>query len=91
MEKTILNKLNNMDSKELDEVINVIRMRRAVLSTDAASEFKKGDKVTFINHGRIEPGVITKVKRKNIEVDILDGSMRYNAPASMLTMSKFQF
>ena len=47
---------------------------------------KKGDKVTFDNNGRTESGVVHKVKRKYIEVDILDGAMRYNVPATMLEM-----
>ena len=87
MNKTILNAINKMDSKELNELVGVIKRRRSVLGSEAALAFLKGDKVTFDNNGRTESGVVFKVKKKYIEVDILDGAMRYNVPATMLEMA----
>jgi hypothetical protein len=34
--------------------------------------------------GKVQPGVVFKVKKKYIEIDILDGAMRYNVPSTML-------
>jgi|TARA_B100001094_G_scaffold331962_1_gene402129 hypothetical protein len=85
MKNTIVNEINKMNSEEINELIGVIKRRRQVLGSMAASLFAKGDKVTFENNGQTEPGVVFKVKRKYIEVDILDGAMRYNVPATMLT------
>ena len=76
-----------MDSKEINELIGAIKRRRSVIGREAALAFLKGDKVTFDNNGRTESGVVVKVKRKYIEVDILDGAMRYNVPATMLEMA----
>lgn len=87
MKKTILNAVNQMNSEDINELISVIKRRRQVLSSMAANSFTRGDKVTFENNGQTEPGVVFKVKRKYIEVDILDGAMRYNVPATMLTRS----
>jgi len=86
MKKSILNEINKMNSEEINELVGVIKRRRQVLGSIAANSFTKGDKVTFENNGRPEPGVVFKVKRKYIEVDVLDGAMRYNVPATMLTM-----
>ena len=87
MKKSILNAINKMDSKEINELIGAIKRRRSVLENSAALAFLKGDKVTFDNNGRTESGVVFKVKKKYIEVDILDGAMRYNVPATMLEMA----
>jgi hypothetical protein len=87
MKKSIINEVNKMNSGDINELIGIIKRRRQVLSSLAAGSFAKGDKVTFENNGRPEPGVVFKVKRKYIEVDILDGAMRYNVPATMLTMA----
>ena len=85
MKQSIINEINKMNSSDINELIGVIKRRRQVLGAIAANSFTKGDKVTFANNGRPEPGVVFKVKRKYIEVDILGGSMRYNVPATMLT------
>ena len=81
----IIKKINSMDMAEINTLIGVIKRRRQVLGAAAAKSFVKGDNVTFENNGLPEPGVVFKVKRKYIEVDILGGSMRYNVPATMLT------
>tara|TARA_A100000164_G_C21670261_1_gene659237 strand:+ start:193 stop:459 length:267 start_codon:yes stop_codon:yes gene_type:complete len=86
MNKTIINAVNQMNSEDINELITVIKRRRQILSSMAANSFTRGDKVTFENNGRTEPGVVFKVKRKYIEVDVLDGAMRYNVPATMLSL-----
>ena len=83
--KQIINEINKMNSAEINELIGVIKSRRRVLGAEAAKSFVKGDKVTFENNGRTEPGVVFKVKRKYIEVDLVNSSLRYNVPATMLT------
>ena len=64
MKKSILNAINKMDSKEINELIGAIKRRRSVLENSAALAFLKGDKVTFDNNGRTELGVVFKVKKK---------------------------
>ena len=70
MNKTIINAVNQMNSDDINELITVIKRRRQILSSMAANSFTRGDKVTFENNGRTEPGVVFKVKRKYIEVDV---------------------
>ena len=82
---TILKEIKRMDNGDISTLIKAIEQRQEVLSREAAASLVVGDKVTFELNGKLEPGVVHKVKRKNIEVNVLDGSMRYNVPATMLT------
>jgi len=61
--------INEMDSNDLNSVIDMIKSRRSQLSRMATMSFEKGDKVWWDGkRGRVE-GTIVKVNRTRIVVD----------------------
>jgi len=77
-------KLNN---KDLNTVIDAIKLRRNQIHTQQAQTFKVGDTVSFKGrYGRTETGTVTKVKIKNVVVDT--GSVRWNVPGNLLTKER---
>ena len=80
--RTVVMQMNN---DELNELSNLIRTRREILSLEAKSKFSVGDKVSFKRKdGTVFIGVIYKVNRKRIDVKTDKG--RWNVPPTMLTL-----
>jgi hypothetical protein len=82
----ILKQIDKMSMEDISMLTIYVNQRIETLRTNAVLNFTKGDKVEFTDSrtGKVQPGVVFKVKKKYIEIDILDGAMRYNVPSTML-------
>ena len=74
----------NADNEEVNEIAELIRMRKEMLSKQKMNEMNVGDKVFFISKGSKVKGTIRKKNIKRIVVDTDQGG--WNVPASMLTL-----
>ena len=74
----------NADNEEINEIAELIRMRKEMLSKEKMREMNVGDKVFFISKGSKVKGTIRKKNIKRIVVDTDQGG--WNVPASMLTL-----
>ena len=86
--KTIVEDIFKMESTDLSAVVDAVKMRRNQLHTSDAHQFRIGDRVSFKGrHGRLEKGVVEKVKIKFLLVRS-DGGSRWNVPGSHLNKEK---
>ncbi len=84
----IIEDIDSMNSDDLSQIISAIKLRRNRLHFTDAQTFKVGDRVSFKGrHGRIEKGVVEKVKIKFLLVRT-DGGTRWNVPGSHLNKEK---
>ena len=74
----------NADNEEVNEIAELIRMRKEMLSKEKMRQMNIGDKVFFISKGSKVKGTIRKKNIKRIVVDTDPGG--WNVPASMLTL-----
>tara|TARA_R110002167_G_scaffold341749_1_gene550254 strand:- start:2176 stop:2448 length:273 start_codon:yes stop_codon:yes gene_type:complete len=74
----------NADNEEVNEIAELIRMRKEMLSKQKMNEMNVGDKVFFMSKGSKVNGTIRKKNIKRIVVDTDQGG--WNVPASMLTL-----
>jgi hypothetical protein len=74
----------NADNEEINEIAELIRMRKEMLSKEKMREMNVGDKVFFMSKGSKVKGTIRKKNIKRIVVDTDQGG--WNVPASMLTL-----
>ena len=74
----------NADNEEVNEIAELIRMRKEMLSKEKMRQMNIGDKVFFISKGSKVKGTIRKKNIKRIVVDTDQGG--WNVPASMLTL-----
>tara|TARA_B100000809_G_scaffold258713_1_gene302372 strand:+ start:314 stop:586 length:273 start_codon:yes stop_codon:yes gene_type:complete len=74
----------NADNEEVNEIAELIRIRKEMLSKEKMREMNIGDKVFFISKGSKVKGTIRKKNIKRIVVDTDQGG--WNVPASMLTL-----
>ena len=77
--------IHSMNSDELNEVVEAVKLRRTALARSATRSLCVGDSVRFRNRqGSTVRGVVTKLNRKTAVVDCgVGGSWRVTA--SMLT------
>ena len=74
----------NADNEEINEIAELIRMRKEMLSKEKMREMNVGDKVFFMSKGSKVMGTIRKKNIKRLVVDTDQGG--WNVPASMLTL-----
>lgn len=78
--------INVLNSKELDQVVTAVKLRRNQLHTINAHALQIGDRVSFKGrYGRTENGTVEKVKIKYVLVRT-DSGTRWNVPGSHLTL-----
>ena len=71
--------------EEINEIVELIQIRKEMLSKEKMNKLEVGDKVFFVKKNGIKVnGVITKKNIKRLVVDTDQGS--WNVPASMLTL-----
>ena len=88
MKIDIHNEIFNMNSEELESVIESVKLRRNQLHFQDAHNLKSNDRVSFTGrHGRTETGTVEKVKIKYVLVRT-DRGQRWNVPGSHLTLIK---
>tara|TARA_R100001244_G_scaffold74644_1_gene59567 strand:+ start:654 stop:926 length:273 start_codon:yes stop_codon:yes gene_type:complete len=74
----------NSDNEEINEIAELITIRKEMLSKQKMNEMKVGDKVFFMSKGRKVKGTIRKKNIKRLVIDTDQGG--WNVPASMLTL-----
>ena len=87
MMNTVREQVQNMTSRELDELAQYITLRRDSLNAQAALKLRVGDKVSFTGkRGRYVTGLVEGFKRRGVVLlaGCSDG-MRWRVPASMLS------
>ena len=70
--------------EEINAIVELIKIRKEMLSKEKMSEMKVGDKVSFIHKGAKVLGTIRKKNIKRLVVDTEIGG--WNIPASLLTL-----
>tara|TARA_Y100000310_G_scaffold232736_1_gene235594 strand:+ start:235 stop:510 length:276 start_codon:yes stop_codon:yes gene_type:complete len=75
----------NMDNDDLNELIDVIKLRRNQISSDAKKKFKVGDKVFFVSKkvGKVSGNVI-KINPKYILIDQTNGMSEWRVSPTLL-------
>jgi len=77
-----------LNTDELNQVIDAVKLRRNQLHSLDARSLKIGDRVSFQGrYGRTEKGTVEKIKIKYVLVRT-DGGTRWNVPGSHLTQIK---
>jgi hypothetical protein len=82
--QTAVNAINAMNSDELEQIVDAIKLRRTYLSRHAARTLGVGDSVKFEARGRVVRGTVFKVNPKTVIVKE-QGYGKWKVPASMLT------
>lgn len=87
----VLEAIGGMDSDELDEVVQMIKVRRNHIAKRLRKEFEVGQVVEFTGRRNIRwRGKITKVNRKRVKVlasslnTRLPNTVTWNVPFEML-------
>ena len=77
-----------LNTDELNQVIDAVKLRRNQLHSLDARSLKVGDRVSFQGrYGRTEKGTVEKIKIKYVLIDCgIQG--RWNVPGSHLTLVK---
>ena len=70
--------------EEINAIVELVKIRKEMLSKEKMSEMKVGDKVSFIHKGAKIFGTIRKKNIKRLVVDTEIGG--WNIPASLLTL-----
>jgi hypothetical protein len=77
-----------LNTDELNQVIDAVKLRRNQLHSLDARSLKVGDRVSFQGrYGRTEKGTVEKIKIKYVLVRT-DAGQRWNVPGSHLTLVK---
>ena len=88
MKIDIHNEIFNMNSEELESVIESVKLRRNQLHTADAHSLRVGGRVSFQGRrGITEKGTVEKIKIKYVLVRT-DRGQRWNVPGSHLTQIK---
>ena len=76
-----------MDSDQLNEIVEAIKLKRQHLSRQAIRGFQIGDMVQFTSSrtGGTINGTVKKVNRKYVVVSTHIGGEKWRVPATMLT------
>ena len=72
------------DREEINAIVELIKIRKEILSKEKMSEMKVGDKVSFFHKGAKIIGTIRKKNIKRLVVDTERGG--WNIPPSLLTL-----
>ncbi len=81
----VLALVQSMDSDQVNEVVEAIKLRRTRMHRDAVHELNVGDKVKFTGRGNnIVTGTIEKKAIKNVVIDT--GAGKWRVPASIVTI-----
>lgn len=75
----------NMDNDDLNGLVDVIKLRRNQINSDAKKKFKVGDKVFFVSKkvGKVSGNVI-KINPKYILIDQTNGMSEWRVSPTLL-------
>ena len=80
--QTAITLIRNMNSDQLNQVVEAIQMQRTWLSRTAIRNFTVGDEVEFNGKRGYKSGTVKKINKKYVIVDC--GSEQWRVPATML-------
>ena len=80
----IIDTIMQMDTDDIEHVVNAVRNRREMLSIRAKAQFRIGDRVKFFSRRSQEDveGTVHKINRKKIVVSV--GAISWTVPPTML-------
>ena len=80
----VVDAIMQMDTDDIEHVINAVRSRRDMLSIKAKARFRIGDRVKFFSRRNQEDvvGTVHKINRKKIVVSV--GASSWTVPPTML-------
>ena len=80
----MVDSIMQMDSDDIEHVVNAVRSRREMLSIKAKAQFRIGDRVKFFSRRSQEEieGTVHKINRKKIVVSV--GAISWTVPPTML-------
>jgi hypothetical protein len=82
---TVIAHIMGMDSEQISSVVDAVKLRRNRCATQSIRSIEVGSTVKFVGRrGVTVTGTVLKKKIKNCVVETLQGSQRWNVPASML-------
>jgi hypothetical protein len=82
--ENVVNAIRNMDSAQLNLVIEAIKLQRTYLTRQRAVTFRVGDRVSFAARGMQVLGVVTKVNTKTVQVRQNNTMTTWKVHASLL-------
>ena len=83
---TVINEIKYADYDEIQQIVNIIKIRKEYLANEIINTYKNGDLVEFEHSGDIIKGTISKVKIKRISVKTDKGT--WDVPALLLRRSQ---
>ena len=80
----VIDTIMQMDTDDIEHVVNAVRNRREMLSIRAKAQFRIGDRVKFFSRRNQEEveGTVNKINRKKIQVTV--GAITWTVPPTML-------
>ena len=84
--QTAISAIYQMNSDELNQVVEAIKLKRTNLAREATRKFRVGDMVQFTSTktgGRVN-ATVNKVNRKYVVVTAHIGGQQWRVPATML-------
>lgn len=82
--QNVITAIHKMDSNELNQVIDAIKLQRNFLTRQKAVTFRIGDTVSFAARGQQVVGVVTKVNTKTVAVKQNNTFTTWRVHASLL-------
>lgn len=82
--QTVITAIHKMDSNELNQVVEAIKLQRNFLTRQKAGTFRVGDTVSFTARGQQVVGTVTKVNIKTIAVKQNNSFTTWRVHASLL-------
>ena len=80
----VIDTIMQMDTDDIEHVVNAVHDRREMLSIRAKAQFRIGDRVKFFSRRNQEEveGTVHKINRKKIQVSV--GAITWTVPPTML-------
>ena len=82
---TVINEVKYADYNEIQQIVEIIKIRKETLAKEKINTYKIGDMVEFEHNNKTIKGTISKVKIKRISVQTDNG--RWDVPALVLQRS----
>ena len=83
---TVINEVKYADYNEIQQIVEIIKIRKETLAKEKINTYKIGDMVEFEHNNKTIKGTISKVKIKRISVQTDNG--RWDVPALVLQRSQ---
>ena len=82
--QTAVTAIHSMNTDELNQVVEAIKLRRTYLTRQKAAALRVGDRVSFDARGMAVLGTVTKVNTKTVQVKQDNAYTTWRVHASLL-------